>query len=172
MSLIITLMAMMTKHNTLIAAFAAAGLLTTASAGEELDLRPEDEPAACGASPLQVEAVVHGVTPVGILTVEIYEPSERHFLRSDSRLKRVRVAAEDGPQSVCFDIPGPGEYALAAYHDINANRKLDRRWNRMPAEPFALSNNQELRMRMPRFEEAAIEVDENGAVVELVLEER
>ena len=150
---------------------AALALASGAAAAQELDIRPGEAPAECGSSALQVEATIHGVTAQGILTVELYEPSERDFLRKASRLKRVRVPAEEGAQTVCFDVPQPGEYALAAYHDIDADRELARKWNRLPAEPFALSNDEPLRLRMPRFEDAAFAVGEDGAAAAMTLQQ-
>lgn len=133
----------------------------TAPSGS-LDIRPHESAARCGSTPLQVEVAVNGVEPGGILTVEIYTPSERAFLKKDSRLHRIRVPAEQGQQTVCFDIPEPGRYALAAYLDEDADRDLDQKWNRMPAEPFALSSNRKLGFGYPKFEDSAFEVGPDG----------
>ena len=120
---------------------------------------------------MQIEVVVEGVTPVGILTVELYEPSKRHFLKKESRVHRIRVPAGEGSQTVCFDVPEAGRYALAAYHDKDAYRDLDQKWNRMPAEPFALSNNKKLGFGFPKFEDSAFDVGEHGKHVVLDLRE-
>lgn len=142
----------------------------SASAGADLDIRPHEAAAECGARSPQIHVTVEGVTPQGILTVELYRPSERDFLKKASRIHRIRVPAERGPQTVCFDIDGAGTYALAAYQDLDADRDLDQKWNMMPAEPFALSNDQKLEFRMPRFEDAAFRVSERGGVVTLTLQ--
>ena len=136
-----------------------------------LDIRPYESSAECGASDMQIEVVVEGVTPVGILTVELYEPSKRHFLKKESRVHRIRVPAGEGSQTVCFDVPEAGRYALAAYHDKDADRDLDQKWNRMPAEPFALSNNKKLGFGFPKFEDSAFDVGEHGKHVVLDLRE-
>lgn len=136
------------------------------------DLRPGDAPPACGSHTPQIQVVVNGVTPGGILTVELYRPSENAFLRKASRERRVRVRAGSGSQTVCLDVKGPGQYALAAYNDMNGNRKLDRQLNLMPAEPFALSSNRALRMQMPKFRDAAFQVPAGGAKVTLQLQTR
>lgn len=146
----------------LVAAFAAHA--------QALDIRPDEASAVCGARAPQIEVTVSGVTNKGILTVELYRPSARDFLRKASRIDRIRVAAQQGVQTVCFDIETPGTYALAAYHDINADRKLNRKWNLMPAESFAMSNNKPLRYEVPKFEDAAFDVGENGATIRLELQ--
>lgn len=134
-----------------------------------LNIGPNEAGATCGARVPQLEVTVTGVRAEGILTVELYRPSEKDFLKKASRVKRIRVPAEDGSQKVCFDLAGPGQYALAAYHDEDGDRKLARHWNRMPAEPFALSNNQKLKMRVPKFEEAAFTAGEQTTSIRLEL---
>lgn len=151
------------------AAMAGAGGVS-ASAGSDLDIRPHEAPAQCGARSPQIHVTVEGVTAQGILTVELYRPSEGDFLKKASRIHRIRVPAEQGPQTVCFDIERGGSYALAAYQDMDGDRALARKWNMMPAEPFALSNDQPLEFRMPRFEDAAFQVSDRGGVVRMTLQ--
>ena len=125
--------------------------------------------AICGARAPQIEVMVSGLGAGGLLTVELYRPSEADFLRRKSRIGRIRVPAEKPEQTVCFDIESAGRYALAAYHDVDGDRKLDRKWNRLPDEPFALSNNRKLKLRMPEFEDAAFEAGPGSTRVELRL---
>jgi uncharacterized protein (DUF2141 family) len=136
---------------------------------QTLDIRPDEQGATCGSTDMQVEVAVYGVYPTGILTVELYAPSERDFLKKDSRIHRVRVPAAQGAQRVCFDVPEQGRYAVAAYHDLDADRDLDQKWNRMPAEPFALSNREELPFGFPKFEDSAFRVGPDGTRIELEL---
>lgn len=153
---------------------ALAGLVCALAApagAQSLDIRDYEAAAACGARSPQVEVTVTGVRGEGILTVELYEPSERHFLKSESRIHRIRIPAETGEQTVCFDLEAPGTYAVAAYEDLDADRDLDQKWNRMPAEPFALSSNEPLRLGFPRFEESAFDVGEDGRAIRLELQE-
>ena len=134
-----------------------------------LNISEDEGGAVCGSRSPQIEVLVTGVREEGILTVELYKPSEGDFLRKASRLKRIRVPAENGSQTVCFNVEAPGSYALAAYHDQDGDRKLARQWNMLPAEPFALSNNQTLKLRMPQFEDAAFAVGDQRTVVRLDL---
>lgn len=150
---------------------AIAELAAIGTPAPSLDIRPHEASAECGTSDMQIEVVVNNVTPVGILTVELYTPSKRDFLRKESRVHRIRVPAEEGSQTVCFDVPEPGRYALAAYHDKDADRDLDQKWNRMPAEPFALSSNKKLEFGFPKFEDSAFTVGEDGKRVVMDLRE-
>ena len=79
------------------------------------------------------------------------------------------MAAEDGPQTVCFAAQPPGRYAVATYHDENGNRDLDQKLNLMPKEPFGLSTNPKLRWGFPKFEEADFEVPEEGTEITIQL---
>jgi uncharacterized protein (DUF2141 family) len=139
------------------------------AAGEKLDIRPHEAGAVCGSHAPQIQVDVAGVKAGGILTVELYAPSARDFLRKASRLHRIRVPAQEGTQTVCFDIASAGSYALAAYHDEDGNRRLARKWNQMPAEPFALSNDRPLKFGMPRFGDAAFKADNDTTLVRLEL---
>lgn len=147
-----------------IAALSLAGL-----ASAELDIRDYEAAATCEPGTGQVQVTVQGLTAEGILAVELYRPSKRDFLKKKSRIHRIRVAAEDGQQTVCFEAQPPGRYAVATYHDENANRDLDQRWNRMPKEPFGLSTNPKLRWGIPRFDEADFEVPEQGTEITIWL---
>jgi len=138
--------------------------------GTDLDIRPYETAAVCGSQASQIQVDVVGVGAGGILTVELYAPSDRDFLRKKSRLHRIRVPAHEGVQTVCFNITGPGSYALAAYHDKNGDRRLARKWNQMPAEPFALSNNKPLKFGMPRFEDSAFKAGNDTTFVRLELQ--
>ncbi|PKP74467.1 MAG: hypothetical protein CVT84_08270 [Alphaproteobacteria bacterium HGW-Alphaproteobacteria-6] len=153
----------------LAATLGVAPAARAAAQGTALDIRPHEAPAVCGAHQPQIAVTVAGVRPGGILTVELYRPSAGDFLRKASRLKRVRVPAGQAPQTVCFDVAAAGRYAVAAYHDVNANRDLDRKWNQLPDEPFALSGGKTLGLGMPTFEDAAFEAGAGGAAIRIEL---
>ena len=140
-----------------------------ALAQSELDIRSHEAPAVCAPGTGQIQVTVNGVTTGGILAVELYRPSKRDFLKKKSRIHRIRVAAEDGPQTVCFEPQTPGRYAVATYHDKNGNRDLDQKINFMPKEPFGLSTNPKLRWGLPKFDEADFEVPVEGVAITIQL---
>ncbi|MEL7540564.1 MAG: DUF2141 domain-containing protein [Pseudomonadota bacterium] len=140
-----------------------------AVAQSELDIRDYEAAAICVPGSGQVQVTVEGVMAGGILAVELYRPSKRDFLKKKSRIHRIRVAAEDGPQTVCFSTQPPGRYAVATYHDQNGNRDLDQKFNLRPKEPFGLSTNPKLRWGIPKFEEAAFDVPEEGTAITIQL---
>jgi uncharacterized protein (DUF2141 family) len=57
-------------------------------------------------------------------------------------------------QLSCDQIPF-GIYAVAVYHDVNNNGKMDKNALGIPTEPYAFSNNINVKWRAPKFREAA-----------------
>ena len=147
----------------LLQAFAALlivsnGLLAT----EALDIRDYEAADVCEEAAKQVRVTVTNVGEGGILTVELYNDPD-NFLNKKGRERRIRIPAQPGVQKVCFNIQDPGSYAVAAYHDIDGNRKLKKKWNMMPKEPFGLSNNPVLKMGFPKFKKSEFETGQLGA---------
>ena len=136
---------------------------------EVLDLRPKDAPDACDEAATQVRLTVHGMKAgQGLLTAEVYRDDQRGFLNKRGRERRVRVPAQRTPVTVCMDV-APGTYAVAAYHDVDGDRDLDQKWNKMPAEPFALSGERELKFGWPDIGPSLFAVPEGGADVDVTL---
>ncbi|GAB5454712.1 MAG: DUF2141 domain-containing protein [Henriciella sp.] len=148
---------------------ALLAVLPIAFAQSELDIREYEASATCVPGTGQIQVTVLGVSAGGILAVELYRESKRDFLKKKSRIHRIRVAAQDGPQTVCFEAQPPGRYAVATYHDQNANRDLDQKINLMPKEPFGLSTNPKLRWGLPKFDEADFELTAEGAALTIQL---
>lgn len=138
--------------------------------GQILELYPDDASDACLVDGLQIRAVVNGVSEKGIMKLELYN-SDDGFLSKKGRMRSVRDKALAAPMIMCINVPEPGIYAIAGYHDKDGNRKLKKKWDFTPREPYALSNNPEIKSRrIPKFEEAAFEVGPQGTdiVINLV----
>ncbi len=82
------------------------------------------------------------------------------FLEEGKELQGKRVQAEKGSLKMQVSLP-PGRYAIACYHDENDNLKLDTGFLGVPVEGFCFSNNPNLSLRPPSFDEAVFEVKEN-----------
>ena len=76
---------------------------------------------------------------------------------------------DDGPLAIRIELE-PGEYAAFAYHDLNANNRLDKKLIRVPKEPYAFSGSFNER-RLPRFEECMFVVGDKGATIMVGLQE-
>lgn len=78
---------------------------------------------------------------------------------------RVYVAqtpkAVKGTNIIRFTNLPAGNYAAAAYHDENGNKKLDKNIFGAPTEPYGFSNDARRLMSAPSFEEARFEIRDN-----------
>ncbi|HIF09772.1 MAG TPA: DUF2141 domain-containing protein [Sneathiellales bacterium] len=101
----------------------------------------------------------------GTITASLYDDNARNFLKKGRRIAKERESASTGAVMVCMPAPGPGMYAVALYHDENANRKFDRNWYGVPKEGHAFSNNAKGRLGPPSHKAAAFTVD--GAEAEI-----
>lgn len=138
-------------------------------ASETLELYPDDASDNCVLGSLQIRVTVNHVTHQGLMKLELYA-EEDGFLEKKGRLRRVRVEALDGPQLICINVPAAGIYAIAGYHDLDGNRKLKKKWDFTPKEPYGLSNNPVIKKRrIPKFNESAFEVPQSGTDITINL---
>ena len=56
-------------------------------------------------------------------------------------------------------VAAPGTYAIAIYHDKNANRHFDKNFLGLPAEPYGVSNNPPINFGPPSLEDSAFKVE-------------
>ncbi|WP_394347742.1 DUF2141 domain-containing protein [Mangrovivirga cuniculi] len=60
-------------------------------------------------------------------------------------------------ETVKFSLP-PGEYAVATYHDIDKNGKMNKNIIGIPKEPYGFSNNFTLKISAPKFKDCKFEI--------------
>jgi uncharacterized protein (DUF2141 family) len=100
----------------------------------------------------------------GEVAVTLYPDDSRRFLAPKGKLLRQRAPAKTPVTTTCFYLPKPGFYAIAVYHDENADHDFNRTLIGMPAEGFGFSNNPSTKTGLPayksvRFEAKAGETD-------------
>jgi uncharacterized protein (DUF2141 family) len=61
----------------------------------------------------------------------------------------------------------PGSYALSAYHDLDANGRLNSNLLGVPSEPYGFSNNARGTLSPPSFQAATFTLPEQGLTLEL-----
>jgi uncharacterized protein (DUF2141 family) len=103
----------------------------------------------------------------GQIKLMLFDKTEGFRKEASSREVLAIPAAVGNQQAVFKDLP-PGRYAAIAYHDENANGKLDLRFGMIPAEGYGLSNNPEV-FGPPSFEHASFELDDAGTRIEIRL---
>ena len=89
--------------------------------------------------------------------------------RKEDRARQVLTLAPTGaPVGVFRDLP-PGRYAVVVYHDENGDGKLNLRFGMFPKEGYGLSNAPRL-AGPPRFRDAAFDLPERGARIDIRLD--
>ena len=111
------------------------------------------EPACAGASAgTRLVVRVEGVrAATGQVVVTVYPDDAKRFLAPHGKLLRRRAPAAAPETQACFELPGPGAYAVAVYHDADANGRFDRTLVGLPAEGYGFSNDAPTKVGLPAF---------------------
>ncbi len=104
----------------------------------------------------------------GTIRVAVYRPCTG-FPEKCTPLDTQTLPARTGTVRATFSLP-PGPYAVAVYHDQNANGKLDKRLFGIPKEPYGLSNNFRPKLSPPKFADCQFEVIPDGKRVDIRVE--
>jgi len=128
---------------------------------------------SCTGAPHEVRVVITNVeAAVGLMTTDLYNNDAENFLNVEGRALQRRVAAKSPETRFCLHAPGAGEYAIAVYHDENANELFDKGAFGLPAEPWGLSRNPKVRFGPPSIEKTLFKVTNKGANVSVRLRTR
>jgi len=99
----------------------------------------------------------------GPLRVSVYGVPAT-FRKEAQAIKLIEVPASVGEVRVHVEDLPAGRYALMAYHNENANGKLDLRLGMFPIEGYGLSNNPKV-IGPPAFEDSAFTVEHADQVI-------
>jgi uncharacterized protein (DUF2141 family) len=94
----------------------------------------------------------------GEVAFTVYPDDRRRFLAKGGKLARARVPA--GSPRACFWLP-PGSYAVAVYHDENADHDFNRTLL-APKEGFAFSNDAPTSIGLPSLAAARFALPAGG----------
>lgn len=98
----------------------------------------------------------------GTVHVALYDSADA-FAKSDGMLADLVVPAS--APTATFDHLKPGIYAVAVYHDENANGHFDRGFLGIPKEGYGFSNDATAFLGAPEFADAAFPVGDTGATI-------
>ena len=98
-----------------------------------------------------------GQSTEGKIRVAVFD-NKAAFNKSEGPLKGKVINPTDH-QLEFSDIPY-GTYAIAAYHDLNNNGKLDKNMLGIPTEPYAFSNNPVVKWEAPTYEDAQFNLNQ------------
>ena len=85
----------------------------------------------------------------GEVAFTVYPDDRRRFLAKGGKLLRARVPAKAPATEACFWLP-PGHYAVATYHDENADHDFNRTLFAIK-EGFGFSNDASTTLGLPSF---------------------
>lgn len=117
--------------------------LRSALAGATLLLAAPPALAACEGAPSNAKlafTVENIRSTTGHMTATLYRADPATYLKHAGSLKVWRVPVAQPITSMCIWLPGPGDYALAVYQDLNDNQKFDHP-HLGAIEPFGFSRN-------------------------------
>ncbi len=106
----------------------------------------------------------------GEVAFTIYPDDKGRFLAKGRKLYRTRVPVRLPVTNSCFWVK-PGYYAIAQYHDENADHDFNRTlW--MPKEGFGFSNDAPTSVGLPSFESARFQVPAGGSTIRMKMRYR
>jgi uncharacterized protein (DUF2141 family) len=146
------------------AVIACAAALTQLPAAAAAQPGP---PAGCTGTPSNtwITVIADGLrNSNGLLAVTLYEDNPKKFLARRGSLYVGRVDAQAGTTRACIFVPRPGVYALALYHDENADRSFDRTGIGLPAEGYGFTNNPATLAGLPSFRSVRLNIPRPGLV--------
>lgn len=131
-----------------------------------------EAPAGCTGTPSAtwINVVVDGVrSSRGLMAVTLYADNSRKFLVKHGSVYVGRSPAQAGTTRTCIFLPGPGVWALALYHDENANQSFDRSGIGLPAEGYGFTNNPPTLVGLPSFRSVRLSVPRTGMTTRIHL---
>jgi len=85
--------------------------------------------------------------------------SDSSFMNVAQAHAKFRVPSAQGQVQYVFHDLKPGKYALAVFHDANANGQLDKNSYGVPTEGYGFSNDAQGSGGPPKFGQAAFDYD-------------
>ena len=120
-----------------------------------------------GAQAADLRVTVENLEPdTGHLMVALYD-TEASFDDRDGAVEEIRKPVSGDSVALTFTGLDTGDYAIAAFQDINGNGELDTNLLGMPREPWGFSRDASGGMGPPDFGDAAFPVD--GATVDMTI---
>lgn len=118
-------------------------------------------PADAGATALEIH--IKGLRSAdGLVTVTVYPDDPKRFLAPRSKLSRVRVPAAQPETTVCIEVPKPGVYAVATYHDEDGDTKFNKTFLGFPKEGYGFSRNPGGLIGIPSFSQVKFTAHEGA----------
>ncbi len=104
-----------------------------------------------------LDVTVSGVhSSKGEVAITIYK-GRKAFLAPHRKFERIRTPAAP-TLDVCFELPDPGEFGIAIYHDEDGNQKFNRTFVGLPNEGYGFSRDAPSSIGLPSYDDAKFTV--------------
>jgi len=103
----------------------------------------------------------------GLIAMTVYTDDRSKFLAKGGSIWVGRVKAQQGTTRGCVFLPKTGVYAIALYHDENANRKFDR--GLLPEEGYGFTNNPSTLAGLPSFGSVRLNVSKTNLTTRITM---
>lgn len=111
---------------------------------------------------IEVQLQIHGVeSDQGKLRIAVFAGAAG-FPDHSQAVQRCSVEPADCDQPLTLVLPNTGEFAIAVYHDIDANRQLNRAAFGYPTEPYGFSRDARSTFGPPDYQAAAVQIEASG----------
>ena len=129
--------------------------------------QPEAADDAPKSEAIEVQLVIHGVSShQGMLRLAVFDRGD-DFPEHAQAMQRCSVSPEDCARPVSLTLPTTGDYAIAVYHDIDANHELNRATLGYPTEPYGFSAGARSTFGPPQFAAAVVSIEESGETLDV-----
>ena len=110
---------------------------------------------------LTVSGVANGD---GLVMIAVYDSADS-FRRDGSEIAAIRLKSRKGRVKVTLNDLPAGTYAVAVFHDENADQKLETNMLGIPSEGYGFSNDARGVMGPPSFDDAAVKLGDGAATI-------
>ncbi len=153
---------------TIVRALTAARIAATAAVGLAVAGAPGVKAQTCQGEPgvAKLHVVVSGVrSDDGVMTLTLYGDDPARFLRGAGELKVWRAPATAPETTMCVWLPGPGNYAVAVYHDAKRAYRFTQGPFGMPTQDYGFSRNPHLFLGPPSLNSAEFAAAEGDTTI-------
>jgi uncharacterized protein (DUF2141 family) len=120
------------------------------------------------ASASQLTVTIDGLKNTkGNICLSLFSQAEGFPAQADRAVALQCIAARDVAEGVTFQGLSAGNYAIAVFHDANADGKLNTGIFGIPKEGFGFSRNPAIKTRAPRFNETAFGLSTPTAQIQI-----
>jgi uncharacterized protein (DUF2141 family) len=110
--------------------------------------------------PVTLEINIEGLIPEkGTIRIGLYQSAAAFRDEANPNHAKIVSVGKNTTQLIRFEGLSKGEWLVAAYQDVNGNKKIDKNFLGIPTEAYAFSNDVFPKWRSPSFHEAAIKLE-------------